>query len=164
MCYPPVASIRPGMTIPADYLHRIGYRLPTDAEWEYACRGGTVTSRPYGNDKALLDYYAWTRGNANETARPVGLLKPNALGLFDTLGNVWEWCQDREGLLSETLGKKTVDDTEDSGLVIDDKRRVRRGGDWGALAWVVRSASRARGGPRDRYFSIGFRTARTVRP
>ena len=83
-----------GMTIPADVLQRTGYRLPTEAEWEYACRAGAVTSRYYGHSIDLLDAYAWYQANSKDHAWPCGSLFPNDLGLFDMLGNVYEWCQD----------------------------------------------------------------------
>ena len=83
-----------GMTIPADVLQRTGYRLPTEAEWEYACRAGAVTSRYYGLSLDLLDAYAWYQANSKDHAWPCGSLLPNDLGLFDMLGNVYEWCQD----------------------------------------------------------------------
>ena len=87
------------MTIPADVLERKGYRLPTEAEWEYACRAGAITSRYYGDSIALLEKYEWYRANSPENARPVGSLLPNDLGLFDMLGNVFELCHNKAGML-----------------------------------------------------------------
>src|SRR5581483_9393120 len=95
MCYPPLEAIKEGMTLPPDYLSRTGYRLPTETEWEYASRAGALTSRSYGSDDELLAQYAWYHKNAGGKARPVGQLMPNAFGLFDTLGNTWDWCQDQ---------------------------------------------------------------------
>ena len=98
-CYLPneAGAYAEGMTIPADVLERTGYRLPTEAEWEYACRAGAVTSRYYGHSIDLLDAYAWYQANSKEHAWTCGSLLPNDLGLFDMLGNVFEWCQDQHG-------------------------------------------------------------------
>ena len=95
-CYLPneAGAYAEGMTIPADVLERTGYRLPTEAEWEYACRSGTVTSRYYGQSIELLDTYAWYQANSKEHAWSCGSLLPNDLGLFDMLGNEYEWVQD----------------------------------------------------------------------
>ena len=89
-CYLPNESgaYAEGMTIPADVLERTGYRLPTEAEWEYACRAGAVTSRYYGLSAELLGKYARYLANSEEHAWPCGSLLPNDLGLFDMLGNV----------------------------------------------------------------------------
>jgi formylglycine-generating enzyme required for sulfatase activity len=78
----------------AKYLSLHGYRLPTEAEWEYACRAGAVTSRYYGETEELLPRYGWYVKNAGGRSRPVGSKKPNDLGLFDLHGNVYTWCQE----------------------------------------------------------------------
>ena len=83
-----------GMRIQPDALKLAGYRLPTEAEWEYACRSGAVTSRYYGSSIDLLGRYAWYQANTKDHAWSCGSLLPNDLGLFDMLGNVYEWCQD----------------------------------------------------------------------
>ncbi|MFI5461423.1 MAG: formylglycine-generating enzyme family protein, partial [Isosphaerales bacterium] len=100
-----------GMTIPADVLQRTGYRLPTEAEWEFACRSGTVTSRYFGLSIELLGKYAWSQANSREHAWSCGSLLPNDLGLFDMLGNEFEWVHDsmqhsmpeRRGLFSDII-------------------------------------------------------------
>ena len=87
-------GLRRGDDDPCRRSGRTGYRLPTEAEWEYACRAGTVTSRYYGHSIDLLDAYARYQANSKEHAWTCGSLLPNDLGLFDMLGNVYEWCQD----------------------------------------------------------------------
>jgi formylglycine-generating enzyme required for sulfatase activity len=91
-CYPePVAS---GLTLEAGALDRPGYRLPTEAEWELFCRAGSITARPFESADELLPRYAWTWLNSDDRTQRVARLWPNRLGLFDLLGNQWEWCHD----------------------------------------------------------------------
>jgi serine/threonine protein kinase/formylglycine-generating enzyme required for sulfatase activity len=143
-CYPPRTdgSYGAGMTIPLDAPSRKGYRLPTDAEWEYACRAGTITSRYYGVSIELLGNYAWFHATSGERARPVGSLLPNDLGLFDALGNVYEWCQDR----SQSRDKD---------------ERIVRGGMYTNLSPEIRSAHRSGEAPDSASLFIGMRVART---
>ncbi|WP_405654320.1 formylglycine-generating enzyme family protein [Streptomyces sp. NBC_00019] len=115
-----------------------GYRLPTEAEWEHACRAGTTGPR-YGP----LDDIAWYRGNSDERIREVGGKRPNAWGLHDTLGNVWEWCWD-------------VYDAEVYGSY-----RVLRGGGWFDEHWSCRASVRRRSHPTFRVDDVGFRVARS---
>ena len=92
MCYPPVEEIGPGMTIAEGVIHRTGYRLPTEVEWEYAARGGGNDGRWFGFDPRLLKDHAWTNANSGNRGQSVGRLLPNDYGLFDMLGNAMEWC------------------------------------------------------------------------
>jgi formylglycine-generating enzyme required for sulfatase activity len=143
------------MTIPAAVLGRQGYRLPTEAEWEYACRAGTMTSRYYGLSVDLLEKYAWYGAKSHEHAWPGGSLKPNDLGLFDMLGNVFEWCQER------ALGYQPERMESVSAEIIDESPRLFRGGAFGVRPAFVRSAFRDRLAPATQYVYNGFRLART---
>ena len=107
-CYEPNegGKYAAGMKIKPDALRLTGYRLPTEAEWEYACRAGAGTSRYYGASDDLLGRYAWFYGTSQNHAWPCESLLPNDLGLFDMLGNVWEWCQD-EYRQTDTTGKSS---------------------------------------------------------
>jgi formylglycine-generating enzyme required for sulfatase activity len=130
------------------------YRLPTEAEWEYACRAGTTTPY-YTGDTISLDQ-ANTDG-ARHRLTPVGSYPPNPWGLYDMAGNVKEWCQD----------KATADYTRDgvAKLAPEDKDgRCLRGGDWLALAWQCRSAKRGSCRPDYRQITLGFRVACDLRP
>lgn len=165
-CYPSLQEIREGMVMKAGYLQRTGYRLPTEAEFEYACRAGATTSRFFGTSQELLREYAWYTGNSfNEKPWPVGQLKPNDFGLFDMNGNVWEWGQDLVKIY-DTRTKDTVwRDTEDSVLTISkDYKRPRKGGSYTYNADFQRSAYRNEGYiPDERRDNVGFRVARTIR-
>ncbi|WP_327388790.1 formylglycine-generating enzyme family protein [Streptomyces sp. NBC_01207] len=118
-----------------------GYRLPTEAEWEHACRAGTTGPR-YGP----LDDIAWHRGNSGERIHEVGGRRPNPWGLYDMLGNVWEWCWD-------------VYDPEVYGSY-----RVLRGGGWFDEHWSCRASVRRRSHPTLRIEDVGLRLARSLRP
>jgi formylglycine-generating enzyme required for sulfatase activity/tetratricopeptide (TPR) repeat protein len=166
-CYLPNEQGRyaEGMSAAADHLHRTGYRLPTEAEWEFACRVGVPASRYYGSSEELLGKYAQHAVNAGYRTRPVGELKPNDLGLFDMLGNVQEWCQDEfGGPYPVGPGDHTVEDLEGSSKVRAEVSRVVRGGSFDLLASNVRCAARVRVQPAGRYDTVGFRVARTWKP
>ena len=112
MCYPEIESINSRMVLDPDYLDRTGYRLPTGAEWEYACRAGASTTRYYGYSPDLLSRYAWEINNSGSKLQPVGQLLPNDFGLFDTLGNVMEWTQDPLEFTSGFTSQVHVDEGE----------------------------------------------------
>jgi formylglycine-generating enzyme required for sulfatase activity len=152
-CYLPNAQGQydKGMTIPADVLRRTGYRLPSEAEWEYACRAGAMTSRSYGLSINLLEAYARYQANSKDHTWKCGSLFPNDLGLFDMLGNVLEWCQDRSGTYQPGKADPTIDDIP----------RLLRGGTFAGLPAFVRSAYRLSDAPADRNSFVGFRLART---
>jgi formylglycine-generating enzyme required for sulfatase activity len=140
-----------GMKIPADSLQRTGYRLPTDSEWEYACRGNTTTRFSFGEPLELLPQYGWSLQNSQDRSWPVGRLKPNSLGLFDVHGNAFEWCKDRSDAKGG-FGSETV-------RAINS--RVLRGGAFVNESRDLRSAYRYRGTADDRGSAGGFRLART---
>jgi VWFA-related protein len=146
------------------FFERNGYRLPTEAEWEYACRGGTETDIFTGNltnddctplDPAL-DLAGWYCGNANSAAHPVGLKEPNSFGLYDMHGNVWEWCWDRYD--SRYYGSSPVDDPRGPALGTD---RAIRGGSFDWPARYCRSATRRDHVHPSSRSNYGFRIVRT---
>ena len=147
-----------GMGIRADALQRKGYRLPTEAEWEYACRAGSVTSRYHGLSVELLGAYARYAGSSQEHAWRCGSLLPNDLGLFDLLGNVYEWCQERKYEYYEYQPGRTESPGDEA---VDDTPRLLRGGAFTFLPAEERSARRVWNVPTDRNFHLGFRPART---
>jgi formylglycine-generating enzyme required for sulfatase activity/tetratricopeptide (TPR) repeat protein len=128
------------------------YRLPTEAEWEYACRSGSSGTYSFGDDEKLLGEYAWFNNNSEQKTHPVGGKKPNAWGLYDMHGNVWEWCQDWHGDYPQ--GSVTDPVGLSSG-----SRRVFRGGSWFYGAGYCRSAIRFRCAPSYGYIILGFRLA-----
>jgi formylglycine-generating enzyme required for sulfatase activity len=143
----------------SDYLRRTGYRLPTEAEWEFACRAGTTTSRYFGSTEELLPRYGWYLDNSDSRAWAVSSLKSNAFGMFDMLGNVSEWCQDIYDVYPGELSRDTERLEEDA---TDKRARVIRGGAFDFQARILRSANRERKLPRLVEWYYGFRVARTV--
>jgi formylglycine-generating enzyme required for sulfatase activity/uncharacterized caspase-like protein len=132
------------------------YRLPSEAEWEYACRAGTTTSYSFGNDAAQLENYAWYDENSGSETHPVGQKPSNAFGLFDMHGNVWEWCDDDwhgnyEG--APTDGRAWVDDNDNR----SQRSKLQRGGSWDEYGWDCRSAFRGSLEARGQYYYSGFR-------
>ncbi|MAE67989.1 MAG: hypothetical protein CMJ18_27370 [Phycisphaeraceae bacterium] len=141
-----------------------GLSLPTEAQWEYACRAGTTTAfffadafqNYFGDDQGLLGRHAWFDGNSDGRTHPVGLKAPNPWGLHDIIGNVWEWCEDGfadarnvspDGLTTDPVGPTDVE------------HRVLRGGSWLNLPWLCRSAFRNMAPPQTRSMLFGFRVA-----
>jgi formylglycine-generating enzyme required for sulfatase activity len=127
-------------------------RLPTEAEWEYACRAGTVTAYNTGDTEADLDQAAWYRANSKRTTHPVGQKKPNAWGLYDMHGNVWQWCQDWYGYEGYQEGAAVDPQGPDTGIV-----RVLRGGSWIPDPEFCRAANRSYYQPGIRNNDIGYR-------
>jgi formylglycine-generating enzyme required for sulfatase activity len=125
-------------------------RLPTEAEWEFACRAGTETTYNTCDDEADLDKAAWYDGNSKNTTHPVGQKAANAWGAYDMHGNAWEWCADwyeayKPGAVVDPQGPP------------EGQFRVLRGASWGCSAGGCRSAARGGYAPIVRYGSIGFR-------
>jgi formylglycine-generating enzyme required for sulfatase activity len=154
-CYPD--KIAEGMKPLPDHLKRTGYRLPSEAEWEYACRAGTVTERYYGAGEEFLPRYAWFQGNSRERTWPVGQKRPNGLGLFDMHGNVFTWCQESAFLYPS--GR--VEDKEDIRDIADILIRSLRGCSFSDNAPIVRSAYRVFNRPAYRFINSGLRVCRT---
>ena len=131
------------------------YRLPSEAEWEYAARAETTTKWSFGDSDSRIGEYAWYTSNAGSTTHKVGLKKPNPWGLDDMHGNVWEWCAD---WYTDSYSTTPRDGSENKNG--NQNSRVLRGGSWSVNPSVLRSAVRGRFWPSDRDGSGGFRLAR----
>ena len=139
------------------WLKKTGFRLPTEAEWEYACRAGTRTPYANGETDADLGAMAWYRTNSLDRTHAVKRLAMNAFGLFDMHGNVWEWCQDRYRSDYDRAPR------DGSAYVAEDAAdRVVRGGSWFSYAANCRSARRLAVPPETRKPYIGFRPAVSI--
>jgi formylglycine-generating enzyme required for sulfatase activity len=128
------------------------YRLPTEAEWEYACRASRNTEYHFGNGALMLENFAWYASNTGQSPEPVGKKEPNAWGMYDMHGNVWEWCSDWYGEYPRSA-------VVDPAVLNDGSNRVYRGGSWDFNAAFCRSASRNFSTPDYRSYILGFRVA-----
>ena len=138
--------------LPEEKMAGRSYRLPTEAEWEFACRADSSSAYFFDTDPATLDEYAWFKKNSADRTHPVGTKKPNPWGLFDMHGNVAEWCSDwfaeyPTGEVFDPIGPKK------------ETLRISRGGGWNFEAPKCRSASRDKDQPISRYVNLGFRVA-----
>jgi serine/threonine protein kinase/formylglycine-generating enzyme required for sulfatase activity len=152
-----------GMRLVPGYALRRGYRLPTEAEWEFACRAGVATSRYYGASELLLGEYAWYNKNSQERwLLDVGRLKPNDLGLFDMLGNVMEWCADPFEQQRYVLRRLDLvrSDPAITDPIVDGGVQVLRGGGFLNTARVARCAVRSVESPDHGSDNVGFRVVR----
>ena len=138
------------------------YRLPTEAEWEYACRAGTTTKFSFGDHQADLGEYGWFDKNASighnsvrPATHPVGLKKPNPWGLYDMHGNVAEWCNDGPDRYQESVVTDPTGRAEESS-------RIMRGGSWQKLAGYAQSAYRLSSATWVRSNDVGFRLAMSL--
>ena len=141
-----------------NFIHKLNeltnrrFRLPTEAEWEFAARGGNNSNHTqYSGSKNIGDV-AWYYGNSGSQTHPIKTKKANELGLYDMSGNVWEWCQDRYGNYGSNT--QTNPTGSESGT-----RRVNRGGSWRGLARYCRSSNRGNISPGFRFNNLGFRLA-----
>ena len=175
-CYP--EKVEPGMVLAADAVNRAGFRLPTEAEWEYLCRAGTLTSRPYGESTELLPRYAWTWLNSGNRAMQPGLLLPNEFGLFDMLGNACEWCHDGpighfrsldtklpaypDGTKQRPADDRLATETIDASDRAHETWRIVRGGTFSFAPERARSAFRDWQPSGEFREYLGFRVVRTL--
>lgn len=128
------------------------YRLPSEAEWEYACRAGSTNLFSFGDSAAEADQYAWTLENSQSTTHPVGQKRPNAWGLYDMHGNVWEWCSD---WYAPYPAMPVTDPLE----TVSNKFKVFRGGGWNQAVEFARASNRFGMAPSNGIHFVGFRIA-----
>ena len=166
-CFSPVkeGNYQRGVTLARDFLHRSGYRLATEVEWEFACRGGSRTPRFYGHGDDLVDFYCWHADNAQSHAWGAGLKKPNDVGLFDTLGNVCELCLDLFDDYKDPVGLDPRLDEfhRDRDYVINrDEQRIIRGGSYYDRHPDIRCSARNRQTTQFNSSQTGMRIVRTL--
>ncbi len=168
-CYLPnrKGEFAEGMRMKPDHLNLTGYRLPTEAEWQFACRAGAVTSRYFGETEELLGEYGWYLINSRRRSMLLpGRLKPNDLGLFDLYGNAWELSEDVQSRYPHALGGLAAPDEgfkEDTQSISDRWGRYVCGGSYRDLSVYLRSSNRYWLVPSGRSDTVGFRLARTHR-
>jgi serine/threonine protein kinase/formylglycine-generating enzyme required for sulfatase activity len=171
-------KVEPGMVLSEDSVKRTGYRMPTESEWEYLCRAGTRTSRFFGESPGLLTQYAWTCLNSDNRIHPVGQRLPNEFGLFDVLGNAWEWCQDGPvghyeahvtdfpvyppGTKEDPAGDPACTETIDAIDRAHETWRILRGGAFSYAPDRARSAYRDWQPSSDTREYLGLRVIRTL--
>jgi serine/threonine protein kinase/formylglycine-generating enzyme required for sulfatase activity len=165
-CYEPNAKSEydDGMKVKANYWKLSGYRLPREVEWEYACRAGTITEWSHGSEETMLGNYAWYSKNSGSTMHPVGWMKPNGLGLFDTHGNAWELTQSLYKEIHNPERGMMRDDKEDKTEIHNKVGCVLRGGSYVDQIQGVRSANHMVSSTNRRSQNVGFRPARTITP
>ena len=166
-CYPDVCE--PGMRLPDDLLERAGFRLPTEAEWEYFARAGTESARFFGETEESFGRHAWTWLTSQGRSAPSGSLLPNEFGLFDTLGSLWEWCHDGPSgpdYYPDYPNGTRADPAPDPFLGLpknNEDWRIIRGGAFDASPAMARSAHRDIFDAGAERYMLGFRVVRTVR-
>lgn len=153
-CYIPLNEQKTKWRVPADFLTRTGYRLPTEMEWEIACRARTTSSWCSGSRDDLLGAFSWFTANSKYQTQPIKGLRPNSFGLFDMHGNAWEWCHDAKAdyAASRSLTEEIVD---------SDSKRILRGGCFMDPPSLLRSANRWELSTKQYFYYTGFRVART---